>query len=80
MSAARMSSSSLRLTTLARAPRRSLGQVRLAHAEHGTHQHLPFTYKNKKAFAAKYFAFVCVPFSIPFIAAGYQLRKAGSVA
>lgn len=37
------------------------------------YQHLPFTFSNRKAFAAKYLTFCLTGFSLPFIATGYQL-------
>jgi hypothetical protein len=42
---------------------------------HGTTQHLPFKFPGDKkfAFAAKLTFFLAFGFSIPFIAAGYQL-------
>ncbi|PCH34570.1 hypothetical protein WOLCODRAFT_27291 [Wolfiporia cocos MD-104 SS10] len=71
-----MSLSSLRVVSLKRAvPRLPVGSVRFAHSDHGHHHHLPFQWKNRRAFAIKYTAFVTTGFMIPFIAVGYQLRK-----
>ncbi|KZT64091.1 hypothetical protein DAEQUDRAFT_733114 [Daedalea quercina L-15889] len=82
-SISRLSSSTMRIAPIARASRRPAGQVRFAHVEteHGSHGHggpapyghLPFSYSNKRAFAAKYAAFCLTGFSLPFIASGYQL-------
>ena len=54
---------------------RSLRQPLLSpsHLSFHFYQHLPFTFSNRKAFAAKYLTFCLTGFSLPFIATGYQL-------
>ncbi|CCM05651.1 uncharacterized protein FIBRA_07881 [Fibroporia radiculosa] len=49
--------------------------VRFAHG-HGEYQHIPFEYKSK-TFGAKVALYLISGFSIPFVAAAYQLKKAG---
>ncbi|OCH93587.1 hypothetical protein OBBRIDRAFT_790112 [Obba rivulosa] len=54
-------------------------QVRFSH-DHGHHEEyspVPFDYKNKRAFGAKVAAYLITGFSIPFLAAWYQMRKSG---
>ncbi|KAG6335327.1 hypothetical protein ID866_3759 [Astraeus odoratus] len=53
--------------------------VRYAHG-HGEYHHLPFQFPGKKraAFAIKLSAFLLSGFSIPFVAASFQLNKAGA--
>ncbi|KAI0338124.1 hypothetical protein BDW22DRAFT_1363239 [Trametopsis cervina] len=43
-------------------------------------EHLPFGVGSKRAFAAKYLAFVGFGFSLPFVAGWWQLRKSASTA
>ncbi|KAI6047273.1 hypothetical protein EDC04DRAFT_2887079 [Pisolithus marmoratus] len=73
---------------LARAPQtlrpqvtrmRVTAPVRFAHG-HGEYHHLPFQFPgNKRAtFALKLSAFLLTGFSIPFLAAAFQLKKAGA--
>lgn len=47
---------------------------------HGTYHHLPFQFPGKKraAFAIKLSAFLLSGFSIPFLAASFQLNKAAA--
>ncbi|KAI6164779.1 hypothetical protein EDD17DRAFT_1557938 [Pisolithus thermaeus] len=54
--------------------------VRFAHG-HGEYHHLPFQFPgNKRAsFGLKLSAFLLTGFSIPFLAAAFQLKKAGAV-
>jgi len=59
--------------------RRAPIQARFAHG-HGEYKHLPFEYKNKGAFGAKVAAYLLAGFSIPFLAAKYQIAKAGGSA
>ncbi|KAI0758275.1 hypothetical protein BC629DRAFT_1598182 [Irpex lacteus] len=50
-----------------------------AEAEKGWH--IPFDYfKSKPAFAVKLVSYLTVGFALPFVAAGYQLRKSGGSA
>ncbi|KAI6152000.1 hypothetical protein BKA82DRAFT_19574 [Pisolithus tinctorius] len=73
---------------LARAPQnlrsqvariRATAPVRYAHG-HGEYHHLPFQFPGNKraAFAFKLSAFLISGFSIPFLAAAFQLKKAGA--
>ncbi|EPQ59280.1 hypothetical protein GLOTRDRAFT_125586 [Gloeophyllum trabeum ATCC 11539] len=57
----------------ARAARRV--QARGAHADHSP---VPFSFHSKPAFAAKTIAYLVGGFSIPFVAAAYQLKKSGA--
>ncbi|CAL1702192.1 unnamed protein product [Somion occarium] len=41
----------------------------------GEYKHLPFETKNRTAFGLKFVSYLLTGFSIPFIAAYYQLRK-----
>ncbi|KAI0820861.1 hypothetical protein BC628DRAFT_1394568 [Trametes gibbosa] len=43
--------------------------------EHTAHHNMPFTYDNRRKFATRYAVSAVTLFSVPFIAAGYQLRK-----
>ncbi|TCD71276.1 hypothetical protein EIP91_011047 [Steccherinum ochraceum] len=43
---------------------------------HGDYSFVPFKYSNKTTFAVKVTAYLVAGFSIPFLAAGYQLKKA----
>ncbi|KAI0079679.1 hypothetical protein K474DRAFT_1658767 [Panus rudis PR-1116 ss-1] len=52
--------------------------ARLAHS--GEYKHLPFEYKHKRAFGLKVASYMIGGFTIPFIAAAYQLHKAGGSA
>ncbi|KAF8741124.1 hypothetical protein AX14_005724 [Amanita brunnescens Koide BX004] len=51
----------------------------LRRSEHGHYHHLPFDFPGEKkaAFGFKLFVFMASGFSIPFLAAAYQLKKAG---
>ncbi|KZT24458.1 hypothetical protein NEOLEDRAFT_1179145 [Neolentinus lepideus HHB14362 ss-1] len=53
-------------------------QVRLAHGVHGPEQAVPFSFASKPAFATKVAAYLIGGFSIPFVAAIYQLQKSGA--
>ncbi|PCH41179.1 hypothetical protein WOLCODRAFT_162868 [Wolfiporia cocos MD-104 SS10] len=48
--------------------------ARFSHG-HAEFSPVPFTYKNRKLFAAKVAAYLVGGFAIPFVAAAYQLRK-----
>jgi len=53
----------------------------LRRSEHGHYHHFPFefpTQKNKAVFGLKLFLFMASGFSIPLMAATYQLRKAAA--
>ncbi|KAF8307001.1 hypothetical protein DL93DRAFT_2088280 [Clavulina sp. PMI_390] len=50
-------------------------QRRGVHIENEVHNNMPFSYRNKGAFAAKLITFCTLGFSIPFIASAYQLSK-----
>ncbi|KAI0693060.1 cytochrome c oxidase subunit VIIc-domain-containing protein [Cytidiella melzeri] len=58
-----------------RASRQVHSNINWAHPEH-----LPFGVTNKRAFTAKYWTFLGVGFSIPFIAGWWQLRKSSGAA
>ncbi|KAF8165430.1 hypothetical protein B0H34DRAFT_689156 [Crassisporium funariophilum] len=66
-------SQALRQQTLARGFHASTA----ARSAHGHYHHLPFNFPGQKkfAFATKVTLYLTLGFSIPFIAAGYQLRK-----
>ncbi|KAH9946710.1 hypothetical protein B0H21DRAFT_386333 [Amylocystis lapponica] len=68
---------SLRMTSLSRASLPTHKGVRWAHVHY---DNMPFTYKNRAAFRAKYLAFVGTGFVIPFVAVYYQLWKSGGAA
>jgi len=53
-------------------------RTRGVHIENTVHNNMPFQYRNKKAFAVKLFVFSISGFSIPFLAAAYQLSKASA--
>ncbi|KAI0759302.1 hypothetical protein BD413DRAFT_607586 [Trametes elegans] len=76
---ARTSPASLRLA-LRRVPRQTRGFGLHPLKEHTAHTNMPFTYHNQKAFAVKYVGVLGTLFMVPFIAAGYQLRKSGGAA
>ncbi|KAG6813493.1 hypothetical protein H0H92_010518 [Tricholoma furcatifolium] len=62
------------LRTVARS--RSFHTTSVARSEHGHYHHLPFQFpgkNNKGAFGAKVFIFLATGFSIPFVAAKWQL-------
>ncbi|KAL4075937.1 hypothetical protein J3A83DRAFT_4370153 [Scleroderma citrinum] len=61
------------------APMRISAPVRYAHG-HGEYHHLPFQFPGNRraAFAVKLSAFLISGFSIPFLAAAFQLKKAGA--
>ncbi|CAK5278455.1 unnamed protein product [Mycena citricolor] len=44
---------------------------------HADYQHIPFSYANKTAFAAKCVAYLGLGFSLPFVALGWQWYKPG---
>ncbi|EJF63005.1 hypothetical protein BD309DRAFT_967462 [Dichomitus squalens] len=46
---------------------------------HGEYKHIPFDYEKKGAFGLKVASYLIGGFSIPFIAAYFQLYKAGKV-
>ncbi|KAG6890961.1 hypothetical protein C0995_000918 [Termitomyces sp. Mi166 len=66
-------SSILRQQAFARV--RSFHATSVARGDHGHYHHLPFQFpdKNKAPFAAKVLVFLATGFSIPFIAAKWQL-------
>ncbi|KAG6855111.1 hypothetical protein C0991_006040 [Blastosporella zonata] len=68
-------SSVLRQQALARA--RSFHTTSVARSDHGHYHHLPFQLpgKNKVPFATKVTVFLITGFSIPFVAAKWQLYK-----
>jgi cytochrome c oxidase subunit 7c len=47
------------------------------HWENVDGSHLPFSTKNRTAFAIKMFLYCGTGFSLPFISAGWQFHKAG---
>ncbi|KAF9518693.1 hypothetical protein BS47DRAFT_1289425, partial [Hydnum rufescens UP504] len=47
---------------------------RLLHVENTVYNNMPFQYRNKRAFAFKVVAYLGLGFSIPFVAANYQLQ------
>ncbi|TFK55754.1 hypothetical protein OE88DRAFT_1804560 [Heliocybe sulcata] len=52
-------------------------QVRLAHG-HGPEHSVPFSFSRKPAFATKVALYLGFGFSIPFVAAVFQLQKSGA--
>ncbi|KAI0808378.1 hypothetical protein C8Q74DRAFT_1363752 [Fomes fomentarius] len=64
-------------SALRAALKRSPTQVRTLYTtkEHVAHSNFPFSYENKRKFAVKYVGAVGTCFLLPFVAAGYQLRK-----
>ncbi|KZS97562.1 hypothetical protein SISNIDRAFT_481480 [Sistotremastrum niveocremeum HHB9708] len=58
----------------------SLGKPRFVHIENKLGDNMPFSYSNKRAFGIKLAAFLLSGFSIPFIAASVQLKRAGGSA
>ncbi|PVF95867.1 hypothetical protein CPB86DRAFT_710324 [Serendipita vermifera] len=58
---------------VARSNPQKLVLARNVHIENTVHNNMPFSYRNKKAFAAKVAIFFATGFSIPFIAVKYQL-------
>ncbi|RPD53815.1 hypothetical protein L226DRAFT_576170 [Lentinus tigrinus ALCF2SS1-7] len=68
--------------TLRVALRRTPQQVRTitTTGQHVAHSNFPFSYANKKSFAAKYVGTLGTLFLVPFIAVGYQLHKSGGSA
>ncbi|KAI1787235.1 hypothetical protein LXA43DRAFT_1098450 [Ganoderma leucocontextum] len=69
---ARVGQSSLRAAT-----RSSPAQVRTIYTTKGhvAHSNFPFAYANKRTFGMKMGLSLGTAFLVPFIAAGYQLRK-----
>ncbi|KAF8332772.1 uncharacterized protein EI90DRAFT_2995067 [Cantharellus anzutake] len=67
-------------TTMLRQSPAAIKGVRGVHIENTVYNNMPFQYRNKKAFAFKTVAFLGFGFSIPILAAGYQLRKAAAAA
>ncbi|KAF7795866.1 hypothetical protein EIP86_007033 [Pleurotus ostreatoroseus] len=66
------------MSLLARAPVRQLAVRRFAapvRNMHGEYKHIPFEYSNKAAWGSKLAAYLITGFSIPFVAAWYQIRK-----
>ncbi|EMD41085.1 hypothetical protein CERSUDRAFT_91843 [Gelatoporia subvermispora B] len=54
-------------------------QVRFSHGHgHEEYEHMPFDYKNKRVFGLKVATYLATGFSIPFVAAWYQLSKSGA--
>ncbi|KAJ3490280.1 hypothetical protein NLI96_g1539 [Meripilus lineatus] len=49
--------------------------VRFAHSTYTTADAIPFTVGSKASFALKLGSYLALGFSIPFIAAAYQIRK-----
>ncbi|KAI0366396.1 hypothetical protein BV20DRAFT_1055687 [Pilatotrama ljubarskyi] len=45
---------------------------------HGEYKHIPFNYDKKGVFGLKVASYLIGGFSIPFVAAYYQLSKSGS--
>ncbi|KAI9001161.1 hypothetical protein BD414DRAFT_532938 [Trametes punicea] len=45
---------------------------------HGEYKHIPFSYDKKSTFGLKVASYLIGGFSIPFVAAYYQLSKSGS--
>ncbi|KAF9075930.1 hypothetical protein BDP27DRAFT_1256859 [Rhodocollybia butyracea] len=63
--------------------KRQLHTSNVARSGHGEYHHLPFAWphtnsKTKTSFAIKLTAYLGLGFSIPFIAASYQLKKSGN--
>ncbi|KIM33448.1 hypothetical protein M408DRAFT_326162 [Serendipita vermifera MAFF 305830] len=63
---------------IARSNPQSFVKARGVHIENTVYNNMPFDYRNKKTFALKVAAFFITGFSIPFIAAKYQLVKSGA--
>ncbi|EIN10714.1 hypothetical protein PUNSTDRAFT_132789 [Punctularia strigosozonata HHB-11173 SS5] len=59
---------------------RVLTQSRAFHGPYTPEHAVPFSFKSKSAFATKTASYLIVGFSIPFIAAVYQLRKSAGAA
>ncbi|TFL05688.1 hypothetical protein BDV98DRAFT_601029 [Pterulicium gracile] len=57
-----------------RAFTRSFHASKVARGAHA-HSPVPFSHKNKVAFAAKVIVFFAIPFSIPFGASAWQIYK-----
>ncbi|KAI8976316.1 hypothetical protein BD414DRAFT_517227 [Trametes punicea] len=78
---ARTSPASLRIA-LRRTPKqmRGFGLHPAKPEGHTAHHNMPFTYDNRRKFAVRYAGAAATFFAIPFIAAGYQLRKSGGAA
>ncbi|PFH51436.1 hypothetical protein AMATHDRAFT_3092 [Amanita thiersii Skay4041] len=66
-------------TLILRQRPRAFHSSAVARSDHGHYHHLPFNFPGEKkgVFAIKLFAFMASGFSIPLIAAGYQLKKSG---
>jgi len=62
----------------ARLANRAVVQRRALHVENTVYNNMPFSYRNKPAFAIKLVLFLGTGFALPFVAAWYQLRKAGA--
>ncbi|KAF9482484.1 hypothetical protein BDN70DRAFT_875049 [Pholiota conissans] len=78
MSSSLLARSALRQQTLVRA--RGFHASRVSRSAHDDYHHLPFAFpENKGIWGAKVASYLIFGFSIPFIAAGYQMQKsAGS--
>ncbi|EKM51321.1 uncharacterized protein PHACADRAFT_213170 [Phanerochaete carnosa HHB-10118-sp] len=52
--------------------------ARASHFDHAHPPHMPFAFGSKATFRAKYLAFVGFGFSLPFVAAYWQLSSTGA--
>jgi len=59
---------------------RAIGKNRYIHVENKVGNNMPFSYSNKRTLALKVSLFLLTGFSIPFVAAAVQLKKAGGAA
>ncbi|THH00411.1 hypothetical protein EW026_g2117 [Hermanssonia centrifuga] len=71
------------MSMLVRAPLRQVAAHRFAapsRGVHGEYKHIPFDYSNRRTFGLKVATYLISGFSIPFVAAWFQMQKSSGSA